>query len=58
MSDKLPDEVHKCTRSEDIRMEETLHSMGNNMLDRLRKLEVSSTETEKMASIVYKFLLP
>ena len=58
MSDKLPDEKHKRTRSEDIRMEETLRSMGDDTLDRLRKLESSSAEAEVMASVVHKFLLP
>ena len=39
-------------------MEETLRSMGDDTLDRLRKLEASSAETEKMAAIVYNFFLP
>ena len=58
MSDTSSTEKHKRTRSEDIRMEETIRAMGDETLSRLRKLEKTGPETEVLTEIVFKFFLP
>ena len=57
MSNTPSAEKHKRTRSEDIRMEETLRAMGDETLARLRKLEKTGPEAEVLTEIVFKFFL-